>query len=214
MVDVLENPTRRALIARYAQPPLLPGGYAPEQRLVFGGVGWAAHLALDEALGHDRPGPRFYYLDGNLEIMSTSDEHERIKECIGGCVDDYLIHHGVPHMQRGQATMQLVEESGAEPDKSWCLGTEKRVPDIVLEIALTSGNLRVLPGSRSLDLAARPPGDSLSPRGGRRLRARHREPAATGPAGRRDRGGGRRTRRGQGAPRLSRGVVIMAGTVV
>jgi Uma2 family endonuclease len=140
MVDVLENPTRRALIARYAQPTPLPGGYAPEQRLVFGGVGWAAHLELDDALGHDRPGPRLYYLDGNLEIMSTSDEHERIKKWIGGCVDDYLIQEGIPHMPRGEATMRLVE-TGAEPDESWCIGAEKRVPDIVLEIALTSGGL-------------------------------------------------------------------------
>lgn len=140
MVDVLENPTRRALIARYAQPPLLPGGYAPEQRLVYCGVGWAAHLELDEALGHDCPGPRLYYLDGNLEIMSTSDEHERIKKWIGGCVDDYLIQEGIPHMPRGEATMRLVE-TGAEPDESWCIGVEKPVPDIVLEIALTSGGL-------------------------------------------------------------------------
>jgi hypothetical protein len=27
-----------------------------------------------------RPGPRFYYLNGELEIMTTSNEHERIKE--------------------------------------------------------------------------------------------------------------------------------------
>lgn len=141
MVDVSEIPTRRELIARYARPAPLPGGLEPEQRVVHGGVGWAAHLALDEALGHDRSGPRFYFLDGNLEIMSTSEEHERIKECIGGCVDDCLVHHGIPHQQRGQATMRLVEQTGAEPDKSWCVGTEKPVPDIVLEIALTSGGL-------------------------------------------------------------------------
>lgn len=141
MLDLLESPTRRALIARYARPALLPGGYEAEQRLVFGGVGWASHLALDEALGHDRPGPRFYFLDGDLEIMSTSDEHERIKERIGGCVEDYLIHAEMDHVERGQATMRLVEHTGAEPDKSWCLGAAKRVPDIVLEIALSSGGL-------------------------------------------------------------------------
>ena len=141
MVDVLENPVQRELIARYAQPAPLPGGYAPEQRLVFGGVGWAAHMELDAALGDDRSGPRFYYLDGNLEIMSTSEEHERIKKVIGCCVDDYLIHESIPHALRGQATMQLVEETGAEPDDSWCIGEEKPVPDIVLEIALTTGGL-------------------------------------------------------------------------
>jgi Uma2 family endonuclease len=141
MVDVLENPTRRELIARYAQPAPLPGGYAPEQRLVFGGVGWTAHLELDEALGHDCPGPRLYYLDGDLEIMSTSEEHERIKKWIGFCVDDYLLDQGIANMPRGEATMRFLEEAGAEPDESWCIGAEKPVPDIVLEVALTSGGL-------------------------------------------------------------------------
>src|SRR3954454_12133057 len=131
MVDVLENPTRRELIARYAQPAPLPGGYAPEQRLVFGGVGLAAHLELDEALGHDCPGPRLYYLDGDLEIMSTSEEHERIKKWVGFCVDDFLIHNGILNMPCGQATMHLAERTGAEPDESWCLGGEKPLPDLV-----------------------------------------------------------------------------------
>src|SRR3954471_19656966 len=141
MVAVLENPARRELLVRYARPAALPDGSAPEHRMVFGGVGWEGYHELDEALGDDRPGPHLYYLDGNLEIMSTSDEHERIKEWIGGCVDDYLIHQGIAHMPRGQATMRLVEQTGAEPDKSWCIGAEKLVPDIVLEIALTSGGL-------------------------------------------------------------------------
>ena len=37
--------------------------------------------------------------------------------------------------------MRLAHESGAEPDESWCLAESKTNPDIVLEIALTSGGL-------------------------------------------------------------------------
>jgi Uma2 family endonuclease len=138
---LLSNPERAAAITRLAKPARLPGGFEPEERLVIGGIGWEGHLALDEALGHDRPGPRFYYLDGDLEIMSTSDEHERIKEWIGSCLDIFFQEKEVRNMPRGQATMRLVERTGAEPDKSWCIGEEKRYPDIVLEIALTSGGL-------------------------------------------------------------------------
>jgi hypothetical protein len=58
MLDVLENADRRELIARFARPAPLPGGYEPEQRVVYGGVGWAGHLELDEAFGHDRSAPR------------------------------------------------------------------------------------------------------------------------------------------------------------
>ncbi len=137
MLDLLQNPE----LAPLTRPALLPGGHEPEQRLVFGGIGWAGHLALDEALGHNRPGPRFYYLDGDLEIMSTSEEHERIKERIGNCMDIFFEEREIHDIARGQSTMRLVEQTGAEPDKSWCLGEEKEFPDIVLEVALTSGGL-------------------------------------------------------------------------
>ena len=109
--------------------------------MVIVGIGWDGYLELDRELGNDRPGPRFYYLDGDLEIMSTSKEHERIKKWLGGCVEDFLLSEGIPSIPNGQATMRLVESTGAEPDESWCLREEKEFPDIVLEIALTSGGL-------------------------------------------------------------------------
>lgn len=141
MLDLLENPARREAVARFARPAPLPSGEAPEERVVIGGIGWDGHLALDEAFGHDRPGPRFYYLDGDLEIMSTSEEHERIKKRIANCMDICFEENEVQDFAHGQATMRLVEQAGAEPDESWCFDEDKTFPDLVLEIALTSGGL-------------------------------------------------------------------------
>ncbi len=104
-------------------------------------------------LGDDRPGPRLYYLDGELEIMTTSNEHERIKEWIGDLLADYFFETGVEIMPRGQATMRLaLKQAGAEPDKSWCIGEEKEFPDLVLEIALTSGGINRLEISRRFNV--------------------------------------------------------------
>ncbi len=126
--------------ARLLRPDLLPDGYEPEERLILCGVSWERYLALDKALGDDRSGPRFYYLDGDLEIMTTSDEHERIKKWIGSFMDIFLELAGTEIMPRGQATMRAaLKLAGAEPDESWCIGDEKEFPDLVLEIALTSG---------------------------------------------------------------------------
>src|SRR5207244_3372872 len=118
-----------------------PGG-AAEQRVVFCGVAWDRYLAFDKKLGDDRPGPRLYYLAGELEVMTTSNEHERVKKWIGGFMDDFFLEAGTEIMPRGQATMRLaLKEAGAEPDESWCIGPEKEFPDLVLEIALTSGGI-------------------------------------------------------------------------
>lgn len=36
---------------------------------------------------------------------------------------------------------QALKQAGAEPDESWCIGKEREFPDLVLEIALTSGGV-------------------------------------------------------------------------
>lgn len=141
MTSLLFNPQRAEALARLAHPAPLPGGLLPEERLVVGGIGWEGHLALDRAFGDDRPGPRFYYLDGDLEIVSTSEEHERIKKCLGICLDDYFFESKIQNLPRGQATMRLAPQAVAEPDESWCLGEARKYPDLVLEIELTTGGL-------------------------------------------------------------------------
>lgn len=123
-----------------------PDGHEPEGRVVYSGVSWERYLALDKLRGDDCSYPRFCYLDGDLEIMTTSGDHERIKTWLG----DFLIMFfeeatNFDIWTRGEATMHLpLKEAGAEPDDSWCIGEEKEFPDLVLEIALTSGGIRKL----------------------------------------------------------------------
>ena len=128
------------------RPDLSEDGLEPEQRVSYHNLSWERYLALDEALGDDRSGPRFYYLDGSLEIMTTSGNHEHIKKWIGSLLEIYLEEKTEFDVTtRGQATMRLAMKSaGAEPDDSWCFGEEKEFPDLVLEIALTSGGVRKL----------------------------------------------------------------------
>jgi Uma2 family endonuclease len=117
-------------------------GVEPEQRIVYFGISWNRYLAIDKKLGDDRAVPRLYFLDGELEIMTTSNEHARIKKWIGGLMDLFFDETGIEIMPRGQATMRLpLAEAGAEPGESWSIGEEKKFPDLVLEIALTSGGI-------------------------------------------------------------------------
>ncbi|HEV8544615.1 MAG TPA: Uma2 family endonuclease [Verrucomicrobiae bacterium] len=79
----------------------------------------AHYLRFDKTLRDDRPGPRLYYLDGDLEITSTSDEHERIKTWVGGFLEDCFIEEEFDIVTRGQATMRAaLKKAGAEPDES------------------------------------------------------------------------------------------------
>ncbi len=141
-------------LARLLRPEPLPDGTEPEERIILCGLSWQRYLDLDKALGDDRPGPRFYYLDGELEIMTTSKEHERIKTWLGDLLAIYFDEMDVEIMPHGQATMRLaLEQAGAEPDLSWCFGEEKEFPDLALEIALTSGGVNKLELYRRFQVA-------------------------------------------------------------
>jgi len=112
-----------------------------EERMVLCGVSWEQYQQLDKELGDDRPAPRLYWFDGQLEIMTTSLKHEKLKEGLGSLLEDYFFDAEMETFPHGQATLKRLEEAGAEPDKSWCLGEEKEFPDLVLEIALSSGGI-------------------------------------------------------------------------
>src|SRR5438105_14438208 len=91
-------------LSELLRPEPLADGAEPEERIVICGVSWQRYLALDKALGDDRPGPRFYYLDGELEIMTTSSEHERIKKWMGDFLGDYFLETGIEIVTPGHAT--------------------------------------------------------------------------------------------------------------
>ena len=138
---MLEVQVREPLARAFQKVPLGPKEDPGEDRVIVGGVSWEQYLAFDEERGPDNSHPRLYYLDEQLEIMTTSRHHERLAKWLGEMLADYLLESDLEVFTCGQATLQKLNSSGAEPDDSWCLGEEKEFPDIALEIALTSGGL-------------------------------------------------------------------------
>src|SRR5581483_1157691 len=118
IASVLRQEEDRDTLERLLRPERLPDGTEPEERVVYSGISWKSYLAFDKRLGQDRPSPRSYYLEGELEIMSTSDEHERIKKWLADLLAIYFEETGLEVMPRGQATMSLaLKAAGAEPDE-------------------------------------------------------------------------------------------------
>lgn len=145
VVPVLTNRHEMREVSELLRPEALPEGGLPEERLVVCGMSWKRYLAVDKIFGEDRPGPRLFYLESDIEIMTASDEHERIKKWISDLLSDYFFESGIEVVPRGQATIRDPQvQAGAEPDESWCLGQEKEFPDLILEIALTSGGVNKL----------------------------------------------------------------------
>jgi Uma2 family endonuclease len=109
--------------------------------LTFYEIGWPQFQSI-EAGFQDVAGIRFIYLDGILDIMTLSPEHEEYKKTLGMLLEAYLRESGIRFYGQGSLTLGG-EESNArkEPDESYSIGTKKETPDLAIEVTFTSGGV-------------------------------------------------------------------------
>jgi Uma2 family endonuclease len=105
-------------------------------------VPWSAYEA-QLALRGDAPVPRIAYLDGAMELMSPSREHERLKSYLGCLVEAYALERGVDLSPYGAWTLrQAPRSSGLEPDECYLIGDQQRDrPDLAIEVVWTHGGI-------------------------------------------------------------------------
>jgi Uma2 family endonuclease len=124
----------------YPPPPQRPG----EQRVLLTGVPWETYVALRDAV--DTPGVRMTYCEGVLEIMSPLPAHEDAKKTLARLIEMYAIERDVPLHGYGSTTFRSAAKArGLEPDECYCIGRRLNdVPDIAVEVVLTSGGIEKL----------------------------------------------------------------------
>ncbi|GAX43193.1 hypothetical protein NIES4075_42050 [Tolypothrix sp. NIES-4075] len=102
-------------------------------------VSWEEFKGI-EALLKDNRNVRLSYLSGMLEIMSPiGEEHEEVKSTFGLLLEAYMKELGIRFYKRGGFTIEEPGYASGTPDESYSIGTKREVPDIVIEIIVTSG---------------------------------------------------------------------------
>ena len=123
-----------------------------EQRLVLPSVTWEQYESLLTVF-EDRPGLRLIYQEGTLEIFMPSSEHEQIKKIVARLLERYAEEIDIALHGCGSTTFrQAATAQGLEPDESYCIGTLKELPDLAIEINLTSGGIDKLAIYRGLGI--------------------------------------------------------------
>ncbi len=116
----------------------------PEERFLTSGVSWQAYESLLASLGNSSS-YRLAYLSGILEIMSPSRSHELDKKAIGRLLEAYLEENRIRFWGLGSTTFRKEDkQAGKEPDKCYCIGTDKDIPDLAIEVIYTSGGVDIL----------------------------------------------------------------------
>jgi Uma2 family endonuclease len=115
-----------------------------DQRVLMSGISWEHYELLLEARG-ERPQPHMAYLDGELEIMATSEDHERIKCWLRSLLEVYMLDSGMDFGGYGGYTMkQELQRAGIEPDQCYRIGVDQtrgRWPDLAIEVVWTHGGI-------------------------------------------------------------------------
>lgn len=118
-----------------------PPSNLEEQRVVLPSVTWQQYESLLTTLG-DYPGLRLIYLEGTLEIFMPSPEHEMIKKVIARLIERYAEEIDIPLHGYGSTTFRRQAKArGLEPDECYCVDTLKELPDLAIEVNLTSGGV-------------------------------------------------------------------------
>ena len=125
--------------------PVAPPDPAPiDQRVLLRGVAWGDYLRLLELRG-ERAVPRLTYLDGELELMSPSVDHEGMKKRLARLLEDYARICHIPLEGFGSWTLHSEQQQrGAEADECYLIGpltgTPTR-PQFAIEAIWTRGGL-------------------------------------------------------------------------
>jgi Uma2 family endonuclease len=113
-----------------------------DQRVVLEGVTWEDYERLLELRG-ERPMPRMTYLEGTLELMTTSKEHEKQKKKLARLLEMWATERGILFEGFGNYTIkERAVKRGLEPDECYVVGAvDRERPDIAIEIVWTSGGI-------------------------------------------------------------------------
>ncbi|HEY9821090.1 MAG TPA: Uma2 family endonuclease [Candidatus Sericytochromatia bacterium] len=111
-----------------------------EQRLTHSGMSWHQFKLLQKSFANS-PGIRLFYYQGDLEILSSSPEDEIVKGNIGFLIEEFMLSSDINFVGTGSYCVEKEGLALAQPDESYCMVEKKPVPDLAVEVVITSGGV-------------------------------------------------------------------------
>lgn len=145
------------MVLRATDGPVKLANYVPaaDQRVVLYDKSWAEFEAM-VALKGERRNPRLTFLDGALELMSPSRDHDGISFMLGQLIPHYCLARGIPVAgYRSWLLRARHQKTGVEPDECFIFSStpkRERKPHLVIEVVWTRGGLDKLEAYRRLGI--------------------------------------------------------------
>jgi len=85
------------------------------------------------------PNLRLIYCEGILELMGIGKAHEMYTSLLGSLLTAYFEICGIEFFPSGSYSQIIPNVTEFQADLSYCLGTDKDIPDLCIEVVITSG---------------------------------------------------------------------------
>ena len=121
--------------------------------VVFHDVSWKNYEHLLRIRG-ENPVPRISYLDGEVEMMTPSKDHEMLRCFIRHLLEVWCIDRGIHLKPFGSWTVkEKAKEAGVEADECYIFGKEKRDrPHLAIEVEWTRRGIHKLAAYEKLGI--------------------------------------------------------------
>lgn len=119
--------------------PFVSDSLEPDRRFAVYDVPWDTYVRVRDAFDEAHTGVRLTYLEGVLELMSPSRDHEALAKLLARLVEAFAEERGLPLNGYKSTTFRTEAKArGLEPDECYSLGPLRDVPDLALEIVVSS----------------------------------------------------------------------------
>jgi Uma2 family endonuclease len=111
-----------------------------DRQLIYSGIDWQQFKLIQSGFA-EASGIRLAYFNGTIEILMPGRTHELFKSIIGMLIELFCLEMAIEFEPTGSMTQEREGEVSLEADESYCFGTSKSIPDLAIEVILTSGGL-------------------------------------------------------------------------
>ncbi|MBE9042757.1 Uma2 family endonuclease [Oscillatoriales cyanobacterium LEGE 11467] len=119
------------------QTPLLTPP-TPDRSIAYSGMTWE-QFELVRAGFANSAGIRLAYYNSTIEILMPGRDHEVFSRLIGFLIGLFCLENDIEFEPTGSMTQEKEGVVSAQADESYCFGTSKPIPDLVIEVVFTSG---------------------------------------------------------------------------
>jgi Uma2 family endonuclease len=122
-----------------------------DQHLIYSGITWEQFKLIQAGFANST-GVRLFYYQETIEIIMPGRAHETVSRFICILLSIFCIENNIEFEPTGSMTQQREGEVSVEPDESYCFGTSKSTPDLVIEVIFTSGSPKKLQRYQVLEI--------------------------------------------------------------